>query len=252
MDWLNKWARNIRRPKGRRLGPERPPYQYEPLPNGRWFRILRLLPGQPGDPIRCELDIFAFDDAPAYEPVSYAWGNTALSEEITCGGKQLFITRSLLKALRRFRYERDVRLIWVDAICINQKNKDEQGHQVGFMQEIYTGGSCTLIWLGEDRKHKGCIAGRHDCANMAIHVMRSVNAYFHQQLGHVDVSDHETIWERIHEIKAFPKDHELASSSKLWRCVQHFFSRAWFTRLWYELSLQIDFMTSVEVHRRCT
>jgi hypothetical protein len=41
------------------------------------------------------------------------------------------------------------RIIWVDAICINQQDKKEQGHQVGLMFEIYQRCSGLLVWLGE-------------------------------------------------------------------------------------------------------
>ncbi|KAH8747408.1 heterokaryon incompatibility protein-domain-containing protein, partial [Hyaloscypha sp. PMI_1271] len=42
----------------------------------------------------------------------------------------------------------DIKHIWIDAICINQKNPVERGQQVQLMSEIYQTASQVLIWLG--------------------------------------------------------------------------------------------------------
>jgi hypothetical protein len=41
-------------------------------------------------------------------------------------------------------------LIWVDAICINQDNISERGHQVKQMTDIYSRAKSVLAWLGPD------------------------------------------------------------------------------------------------------
>ena len=38
--------------------------------------------------------------------------------------------------------------LWVDALCINQADDDERGHQVGMMGEIYKRAQCVHAWLG--------------------------------------------------------------------------------------------------------
>jgi hypothetical protein len=42
-------------------------------------------------------------------------------------------------------------LLWIDAICINQYDNDEKGHQVQLMATIYKLGARSTVWLGEER-----------------------------------------------------------------------------------------------------
>lgn len=39
---------------------------------------------------------------------------------------------------------------WVDAICINQNDVHERGHQVNLMAHIYSDASCVIAWLGPE------------------------------------------------------------------------------------------------------
>jgi hypothetical protein len=41
--------------------------------------------------------------------------------------------------------------LWVDAVCINQADAQEQSRQVAMMAEIFSEAYRTIIWLGEDR-----------------------------------------------------------------------------------------------------
>ncbi len=40
--------------------------------------------------------------------------------------------------------------IWIDAICIDQSNDEERGHQVRLMRKIYEAAQCVSIWLGKE------------------------------------------------------------------------------------------------------
>ena len=51
-----------------------------------------------------------------------------------------------LSHLRNFSLER---IIWVDAICIDQKNTKEKEQQIQFMAKIYSQANRVLVWLGE-------------------------------------------------------------------------------------------------------
>ena len=57
---------------------------------------------------------------------------------------------NLYQALRRLRWFRDPRLIWVDAICINQSDVDEKSQQIPLMGRIYRNAASVLVWLGEE------------------------------------------------------------------------------------------------------
>lgn len=56
--------------------------------------------------------------------------------------------RILHSALVHLRSERRVRLLWVDAVCVNQQDVEEKTEHVGMMREIYEKAETANIWLG--------------------------------------------------------------------------------------------------------
>ncbi|PVH78533.1 hypothetical protein DL98DRAFT_357436, partial [Cadophora sp. DSE1049] len=87
-------------------------------------------------------------DKPDYEALSYAWGEPVLNHEIEFPEGNLPITQHLYSALQKLRPQHQSRRLWVDAICINQNDKTEKGHQVALMADIYRGASGVVAWLG--------------------------------------------------------------------------------------------------------
>jgi len=61
----------------------------------------------------------------------------------------LFVTSNLHSALRQLSQNGNVRFLWADAICINQKDVPERGYQVTIMRHIYERADETIVWLGE-------------------------------------------------------------------------------------------------------
>jgi hypothetical protein len=43
--------------------------------------------------------------------------------------------------------------IWIDALCINQEDKQERQDQVGLMSRIYKGAQRVIVWLGKDDEY---------------------------------------------------------------------------------------------------
>lgn len=139
------------------------PYQYEPLSSpGTQIRLLELLPGR--GIIQCRLQVTDLYHARGtYEPISYCWKSYARKGWLVCtyrekkegrsvrvrvDGADFYITQSLQAALRQMRQKTGVRVLWADAICINQADDDEKSAQVAMMGKIYQGGKQTLAWLG--------------------------------------------------------------------------------------------------------
>jgi hypothetical protein len=88
------------------------------------------------------------DQAVEYNALSYTWGSEEKSEVITCSGAKLQIGANLSLALRRLReYEDDDQYLWVDAICINQSDKDEVSEQVARMLVIYQKAARVIAWI---------------------------------------------------------------------------------------------------------
>lgn len=63
-------------------------------------------------------------------------------------GTNLAIGVNLFEALRNFQLLNRDRILWADAICIDQGNPKERGHQVRQMGDIYRRADRVLFWLG--------------------------------------------------------------------------------------------------------
>jgi hypothetical protein len=113
-------------------------FNYEPINlERRAFRLLQLLKGEGAD-IECMLYQAYLDgsDTVPYEALSYTWGGTEKTSNITVNGKTLRFTENLRIAVQYLR-SRDIdRVLWVDAVCIDQDDKIGQGHQVQQMCDI--------------------------------------------------------------------------------------------------------------------
>jgi hypothetical protein len=72
------------------------------------------------------------DDSCHYEALSYEWGDESnTSFYIILNGQKFSVRENLWSALFYLRMKDTVRIIWIDALCINQENKGERNHQVG-------------------------------------------------------------------------------------------------------------------------
>jgi hypothetical protein len=83
-----------------------------------------------------------------YDALSYAWGTDMSLKPATVSGYPLEITESLDSALRHLRHADRSRVMWIDAICINQNDISERNHQVQLMGTIYAKARQTVVWLG--------------------------------------------------------------------------------------------------------
>ncbi|KAF2182447.1 HET-domain-containing protein [Zopfia rhizophila CBS 207.26] len=125
-------------------------FKYEPIDlDGPTFRLLRLLKGREFG-IECELfqAWIHRDRAIPYEALSYTWGGTEMTERVKINGKSLGVTENLYLALQHLRPRDRDRILWVDAICIDQGNEKERGHQVQQMRNIYAQADQVIVWLG--------------------------------------------------------------------------------------------------------
>lgn len=100
-------------------------------------------------PITGSLYISHLDDKPAYEALSYCWGSPETVEDVLINrDKSLPIAANLASALRALRLQHKSRVVWIDAICIDQSNVSEKNFQVQLMRRIYATCSRTVVWLG--------------------------------------------------------------------------------------------------------
>lgn len=88
------------------------------------IRIVRLLKGEEGQPIKCEIFetyLHQVEGVP-YEALSYVWGATKSADVICLDGCPFEVTENLYEALTHLRRPDEDRILWIDAICIDQKH----------------------------------------------------------------------------------------------------------------------------------
>lgn len=124
-------------------------YEYTALSGIDRIRLLRLQPGKGREPVQCTLHEAELATCTGqYEALSYVWG---LQEDLTpiqVDEFSLKIGPNLLRALLDMRHEDRERVLWVDAICINQSDVQEKNTQVPLMRDIYTRAMHTLCYVG--------------------------------------------------------------------------------------------------------
>ncbi|KAF4990010.1 hypothetical protein FDECE_14525 [Fusarium decemcellulare] len=122
------------------------------------LRLICLTPKDkdlPEDVIHLSLETHHDGETP-YEAVSYTWGGEAgddtLRHPIYIGEYWdiLLQTRNCCAMLCYLRPFRGMRMFWVDAICINQRDVTERNSQVAKMGRIYSECYQVVLWLGDN------------------------------------------------------------------------------------------------------
>lgn len=135
---------------------------YRPLLSWQ-MRLVELEAAQVDEPLKCRLltaDIIHFEGVAIretlqvvqYEALSYAWGDPNFTYPLRCNEMIYAITENLANALHSLRLPDKERLLWIDAICINQYDDDERASQVGKMFVIYQKAERVVAWLGKQLK----------------------------------------------------------------------------------------------------
>jgi hypothetical protein len=118
------------------------------------IRLLELEKGYLSDKIVCHLITTEIGNV-HFEALSYVWGQTEDPlPTIEVNGHDVQITNNLESALQDLRSPYRSRILWVDAICINQKDPLEQNHQVKSMRLIYERAYRVVVWLDSSCNHK--------------------------------------------------------------------------------------------------
>ncbi|KAG4255443.1 hypothetical protein FPRO04_03975 [Fusarium proliferatum] len=133
---------------------------YQPLIHQQ-TRALRVHPSADSD-VEIECDLFTIDlkkksgatvtgnsKKAGYEALSYTWGDPEPTKRILVNGLPFWISANLFAALRQLRLPERPRLLWIDAICINQNDLIEKAGQVGMMFSIYLKAYRVVVWLGQ-------------------------------------------------------------------------------------------------------
>ena len=215
------------------------PYSYKslPWPSSR-IRLLEILPGDDAH-VYCRMHTVDLDSigslsidekSRTYEALSYTWHGQALTQTIFCDEKVLHVTHSLHDALQALRRPSTSRLLWIDAICINQADLQERSHQVSIMRQIYSSAALVISWLGKEDEHSATafqfiekIIKKHVSAGVSLHA--SPDAIWSKQTMDAMSLPH------------FP--------SHKWESLAKLFERAYFRRIWVVQELVVSSKTVV-------
>ncbi|PMD15427.1 HET-domain-containing protein [Hyaloscypha hepaticicola] len=190
-------------------------YQYTPLPSDDHFRVLELLPGTSNSIVRCRLHVEQLVQAQdQYAAISYVWGNPNDKVPIICDDRIIKVTVNLTDALRHIRDRNRSRLVWADAVCINQDDDTEKGHQVKRMGSVYENAEEVLVWLGKDSEG---IA--EDCFNL----IRETTGYLDHQLE---------IYGGANKIPTITLACPISFEKSRWANFRKLVAMPWFSRLW--------------------
>ncbi|KAF2111071.1 hypothetical protein BDV96DRAFT_650180 [Lophiotrema nucula] len=147
-----------RAPKLTMLSPTR--YAYRSLqPVRREIRLLQLLPSEDFDArLHGRIEHVSLDDKDhrPYEALSYVWGDPEARDEIYIADSLVRTTKNLGLALRHLRRSIEPRILWIDAVCINQEDNMEKGSQIRQMTSIYSSAQRVVAWLGESDQSLCC------------------------------------------------------------------------------------------------
>lgn len=134
----------------------KPGYPGQSLDSDDSFRLVEIQPGErDNDSIFVRLLNTRLRESPAYEALSYTWGDGALTEQIQVSDPTdatsvtMLITANCYAALRSLRKTNSPRTLWIDSACINQSLILERNHQLGLMPQIYSRASRVIVYLGE-------------------------------------------------------------------------------------------------------
>ncbi|KAK5689682.1 hypothetical protein LTR97_012681 [Elasticomyces elasticus] len=115
------------------------------------IRLLELGPGEYNDVLQAALVTVSVKKLPAYNTISYVWGDPSKSGDLRIGDASLAVPANTILALRRMRLRDSMRVVWIDAVCINQNDIHERGQQVGLMGTIYRCSSGNLVHLTDNQ-----------------------------------------------------------------------------------------------------
>ncbi|KAK4160704.1 ankyrin repeat-containing domain protein [Cladorrhinum sp. PSN259] len=201
------------------------PYIYSDVLDQANIRLLRLIPhGDGNTDIRCQLFKYPLHKQNGgthlYEALSYTWGSESKSESIYIerdneSGKNagyLRVTLNLYAALLHLRDRFTERILWVDAICINQGNIPEKESQILFMTKIFARARAVIVWLGEAAND----------SDKALDVIRGAAEKQHTNFPIVGASQ-----QAIHQQ---PTDSRAHGTIPL--AISELLERPWFQRFW--------------------
>ena len=169
-----------------------------------------------------------------YETLSYVWGNAPADHEIRLNDHSLLITSSLWEALRVLARERAGKFLWVDAICINQKDSSEKSSQVRMMGQIYQRAQRVIIWINRP----GIRSGRRQVDLITQTALKGF-AQGYRAGWYAGVLT-QYLENPRHEAFDKPSLESFRGDGGYWPALVRFFDQDWWRRVWVRQELAMS------------
>ena len=143
----------------------------------------------------------------------------------------LDLRSNLISALRHLRHAETPRVLWIDAICIDQMNTVERNHEVKRMGTIYKMAQRVIVWLGpaSDLSTRGLELLAASGGKLLLSRVHLINA------PSSSLDDHMSSFpdDIEHRLKRSRTPRRYRYSLDDIRAISDILSRPWWNRLWY-------------------
>lgn len=215
-------------------------YTYLPLSNNPTsIRLITLQPGDTAQPLFCDIFHVPLDSNPKYEALSYTWDldtqpapSVISSYLIKISNRSFQVAPNLYFALRRLRASDQPRTLWIDAICVNQKDNNEKGKQVQIMSQIYAKAERVVIWLGEEETSDSHAFAMMERFYEAFPFRDPDNRSKFPRFEFHDLVVSGDGLETLAAVLCRFKNADLARDELGWKGLGILLLRRWFTRVW--------------------
>lgn len=187
------------------------------------------------------------EGVPDFEALSYAWGTLDLTATIVAyenfegpispqplpviqsEPRVLRIGENLHEALLHLRLPDEPRVMWIDALCINQDDLEERGHQVKQMARIYSSARKVVAWIGPE--HDDALKAIEWLARLGSQVEIVGDSYLSPTPG-----ASEPLWHK--------SDVSIPSDNIIRAAISSLVDRPWFWRLWVVQEIHMGHLNS--------
>jgi hypothetical protein len=171
-----------------------------------------------------------------FEALSYTWGSAEdpevayvevfhpRTEVSTTPLPTLKIGQNLACALRHLRYVDTLRVLWVDAICINQQDLEERATQVVRMGNIYKFARRVVVWLGPRSENSGLAISTLAFLGKQV----EVNKIYGRSPA---PGCSQPLW--------YTASYALPYTEEIWEAIHDLLELPWFKRLWILQEIQL-------------
>ncbi|MAD87099.1 MAG: hypothetical protein CL912_29420 [Deltaproteobacteria bacterium] len=161
----------------------------------------------------------------SFVALSYVWGPLDETVEITLNDRPFKVTTNLEAFLRyaaqdkarQHPDETNASYVWIDALCINQRNVSERNAQVRMMGSIYSHATRVIVWLGIGGDYmKAAMNHAQELSPLTVSLGGAQAIFMPENRATVSDRFHDTMKGDNNERKA----------------MFEFFKSPWWTRMW--------------------